>query len=145
MLDMISSASSIRMTAERPLIASTTASSLSRHDAGLRSGPVDLDLLEGVREHRGELVALAESRSKERIGEPVHPRVELPEREPMPSEDERQVIGPVYAHASGVTYVTVGVRAETAAPASRVSLFLSKNKTPDKSDIPLEGDSLCRS
>ncbi len=65
------------------------------HDAGLGGNLVDLDDLDRVGEDRGDLLALLDADVRQRIGEPVHPAVELFEREPMLLEHEGELVGVV--------------------------------------------------
>ncbi len=54
--------------------------------------PVRLELLGAIRQDRRDLIALRQPRGKERVGEPVHARVELAEREPVVLEHQPEVI-----------------------------------------------------
>ena len=66
-----------------------------RDEAALGDGAVDLDLLEAIRQHRGDLVPLGETGGQQCIRQPVHPAVQGLEGEPVVLEDQGEVLRPV--------------------------------------------------
>ena len=60
------------------------------HHARLRGGEIDLELLEAVRQDGGKLVAFSEPCAQQRVGEAVHPRVELSDREALVTDHDRE-------------------------------------------------------